>query len=168
MATETVYFNGIPYRRYPQSSSRDARLYFRRSAYKKFGGKTGFLHRDVWEYYKGLIPDGYEIHHAKGYDDNSIEALELLTPREHATRHKWGVSSERMAEIRLLAAKWHRSPEGLEWHKEHGRESWVDRKWFTRFCTMCGKQYQTAFPDRSKYCHLNCRAKAVRLRRKRQ
>ena len=90
--SETIYFRGIPYRRYPESKNRTHRLYFQRSAYKEFGGKTGFLHREVWEFYNGKIPKGLEIHHIDGdTTNNKISNLELLTHYQHAKKHNWGI-----------------------------------------------------------------------------
>src|SRR3990167_10853669 len=116
--SETIYFNGIPYRRYPDSQKRSERLYFRRSAYKKFGGKTGYLHREVWEFHRGSIPEGYTVHHKNGYNDNSIESLELVTGKEHAKRHNWGKYEGHEAfleSIRPLTKEWHSSDAGRKW-----------------------------------------------------
>jgi hypothetical protein len=66
--------------------------------------------------------------------------------------------------IRPLAAAWHSSPEGLAWHREHGRRDWSefqDRDFVTRNCDRCGTEYATPFPDRSRFCSGNC-SRAVR------
>lgn len=46
------------------------------------------LHREVWEYYKGSIPDGFEIHH-KDFNrlNNDISNLECLSKKDHCLRH---------------------------------------------------------------------------------
>src|SRR3990167_5023235 len=146
---ETVYFNGVPYRRYPNSTKRSERVYFRRSAYKKFGGQTGYLHRDVWEYHKGKIPKGYTIHHKNGYNNNTIADFELVTHKKHAQRHDWGNGKgqhEHLARIRSLTKQWHASKAGREWHSKHGKSTWKDRVSVSAVCTQCGGEYDTYFP----------------------
>ena len=44
------------------------------------GGETIFVHRLVWMYVYGEIPDGYDINHKNGdKSDNRIDNLELMT-----------------------------------------------------------------------------------------
>ena len=46
------------------------------------------MHRYVWEYYFGEIPDGYDIHHInENRSDNRIENLECLSKSEHTRRY---------------------------------------------------------------------------------
>src|SRR3990167_7896753 len=46
------------------------------------------MHRYVWEYYNGPIPESYEIHH-KDFNkwNNEIENLELITKSEHTKKY---------------------------------------------------------------------------------
>ena len=47
------------------------------------------LHRFIWQYVNGEIPDGYEIHHRDlNHDNNDISNLQLLTTEEHKQLHK--------------------------------------------------------------------------------
>ena len=58
--------------------------------YIKFswGGTPWFVHRLVWVWHHGYLPDGMEIHHKNECKtDNRIENLELLTPAEHRAAH---------------------------------------------------------------------------------
>ena len=51
------------------------------------GGK--YLHRVVWSYYHGEIPDGYEIHHVDGNPaNNNVENLQCISPKEHKEKHR--------------------------------------------------------------------------------
>jgi hypothetical protein len=46
------------------------------------------LHRYVWEYYNGKIPDNCDIHHIDEDKSNcSIDNLELLTKSDHTKKH---------------------------------------------------------------------------------
>lgn len=50
------------------------------------GGRKRIIrnHRAIWEAVHGEIPDGLEINHINGVkDDNRIENLELVTPKEN-------------------------------------------------------------------------------------
>lgn len=48
-----------------------------------------FIHRDVWQYYHGDIPEGdYDVHHIdQNPANNDISNLQLLTGKEHAELH---------------------------------------------------------------------------------
>lgn len=48
-----------------------------------------YMHRYVWEYYNGKIPEGYDVHHENfNKEDNRIENLQLLTKEEHIAVHR--------------------------------------------------------------------------------
>jgi len=50
--------------------------------------KRSLLHRDVWEFHNGPIPDGSDIHHInENRTDNSIENLECLPKSEHTRKY---------------------------------------------------------------------------------
>lgn len=47
-------------------------------------GKRNLMHRDVWEYYNGIIPDKCDIHHIdEDKKNNDISNLECLSKSEH-------------------------------------------------------------------------------------
>ena len=133
---ESVVFNGITYRRYPDSQNPAHRRYY------KPGGqwiKQGVqaLHQEVWKYHYGAIPDGCHIHHKDGdVSNNDIANLECIEPDDHWVEHSearsaHGKSPEQLAHlerIRPLAATWHGSPEGLAWHKQHALKQKFGRK----------------------------------------
>ena len=56
------------------------------------------------------------------------------------------------------AKEWHSSEEGKKWHSKHGEYTWRNRKRYTKECKNCGKEYETPFPKRSKFCHNNCKS----------
>lgn len=51
---------------------------------KGFKAKSYYVHRLVWEAFRGPIPDGKEIHHKDGNRrNNSLSNLQLVTKKEH-------------------------------------------------------------------------------------
>lgn len=156
--------------------------------YQKFDGKkfykvnsgTGYykgtggiwMHRYVYAYYNGEIPEGYHVHHIDGNpDNNDISNLELLSMHDHLSQHMTEKRKECARQnldekARPKACEWHKSEAGKEWHKKHfedcSRE--VLFKPATEICKICGKEYQTVSSQigKSKYCSNNCRAAARR------
>ena len=152
---------------------------FNSKEYKLYPGERYFsrgnkrLHRVVWEYHNGKIPKGYEIHHKdENTHNNNIDNLNLV----HKKLHQRYTSKKRVKENpewfidwnkkgRDAAAEWHKTEEGIEQLKEASRISWLKKVYHKKNCEVCGKEYETPFPTRSKYCHQNCRAKALRQRK---
>jgi hypothetical protein len=54
-------------------------------------GERRLIHREMWEFYNGKIPDNHDIHH-KDFNkhNNVIENLELIAKDEHARRYSSG------------------------------------------------------------------------------
>ena len=136
--------------------------------------KTGreWQHRRVWREAHGPIPRGFVVHHKDGNGfNNDLSNLELMQKSKHARMHaKARVASGSLKppspKALLKAAEWHRSPQGLMWHSENGKKEWLDRKLHDRVCQQCGAQFMTPWPTRAKFCHANCKAKALRRRRR--
>jgi len=132
------------------------------------------LHRVVWEHHNGKVPKGYHVHHVDGDTfNNEISNLNLVRGTLHLRhtakkRFKEDVEFAKLFhEKGIEAAKvWHRSEEGREWHKKHGKECWINREYKTYICQQCGSEYTTRHAGVSKFCHNNCKAKALRARRK--
>ena len=129
MQTKKIIFNGRAYYRWPGQRY-----------YKSHKGCRipEWLHRKVWEFYNGPIPEGYEVHHIDGdTDNNDIENLALLTESEHYAKHYESRSKNVISDSkRKRAAEWHRSEAGHRWHTRNSIE-------IIRFCPMCGKIYKT-------------------------
>ena len=51
-------------------------------------GERSFMHRDIWVYHNGPIPDNYDIHHInEDKTDNRIENLNIMPKAEHTRLH---------------------------------------------------------------------------------
>jgi hypothetical protein len=56
--------------------------------YARTDGDRTLLHRDMWEHYKGAIPDGWDVHHKdENKTHNSLENFECLLKSEHTKLH---------------------------------------------------------------------------------
>ena len=134
--------------------------------YRETGNFKNLMHRYVWEFYNGKIPDGYEIHHKDGdHANNTIENLQCLSKVEHQKLHSENLSEEKrewyrknLAEnARPKASEWHRSDEGREWHKEqYERTKEALHKKVEKTCVNCGKVFLGH--STSKYCSNACKS----------
>jgi len=126
---ETVEWNGVVFRRYPDSQRANHRRYFSPGGGDRARG-VGALHQEVWKHHFGPIPKGYHVHHRnEDLTDNRPENLELVSAERHLRDHQRELTAfgrspagrAHLDRIRPLAAAWHRSPEGRAWHREHAR-----------------------------------------------
>lgn len=162
LVVEAVQFNGITFRRYPESPRRSDRVYFKCQS-KLFKQGIRYLHREIWKSHNGPIPDGFHIHHKDGNTlNNSIENLEMLTRMAHLSGHWTDEKRERArnnaAKIRPLTKAWHASPEGREWHKQHAVNSILKSmkpKWVK--CIYCEVVFLSKRAYGAKYCNPACR-----------
>lgn len=168
MSTENQVFNGIKF--YKRSDN----LYWYSTTRVK--GKRVYMHKYVWEYYNYPIPKGHEIHHIDlNRDNNDINNLKLLSTKEHKQIHneinkkneeiikKWRGNLE-LAKIK--AKEWHKSEAGKEWHRKHAIDMGFGKlDYGERECMVCGKKYN-AKRKCQKYCCNNCRATALRQRKR--
>lgn len=167
VVVEEVVFNGYKYRRYPESPNPAHRRYFGRAGHR--------LHRDVWEFHHGPIPDGMHIHHIDGDTaNNDISNLECVPESEHRGHHAAAPRSEKqmahLESIRDKAAEWHRSEEGRAWHREHAKKSlaktWGAPRQFPELrlqCHWCGSQMVGKI-SRKKFCGSACQTAESKFR----
>lgn len=131
------------------------------------------LHRIVWSEVFGPIPEGHHIHHRDGNPANNEPSnLQCLPAARHLSEH--GDTSaangrKSIEKARAAAAVWHGSDEGRKWHSEHYAKhiSPLHKKTLSKECVVCGKEYAVSKIrySQSKYCHANCKARALRKRR---
>lgn len=160
---EIVEFNGIRFYRYPNAKRLEHQRYYSpHIAHTKKGVQA--LHQEVWKSVHGPIPPGHHIHHKdEDFDHNTIDNLECLTPEEHNRLHgakKTESQKAQWAAVQAKAAAWHGSPEGLDWHSEHGRIVARQLQLTPRECecTECHKKYLSASQRKdNKFCSPLCR-----------
>lgn len=162
---DEVTYNGITYRRYPDSENRPDRKYYRPSANHIEDGVEA-LHREVYKNEVGDIPDGCVVHHKDGDPTNNDPSnLEAIPPEEHAKRHDWGGDAPPEKAIEK-AKEWHKSEEGREWHALHFEESLAQAFDETaKTCEYCGDGFtDESAQDAGKYCSNKCKSAARRER----
>ena len=125
------------------------------------------MHRYVWEFYKGKIPVGYEIHH-KGHNkaNNDIANLEIMPKGKHSSIHYTEMvnadperTKDNLDRIRPMTTEWHRSEEGRQWHKEHYEKTKGNLYRVHSFiCKQCGTPFESS-QVKSRFCSNACKAK---------
>lgn len=133
--------------------------------YRNAQSKPHSLHRAVWEYYNGKIPDGLAIDHIdRNADNNQIENLRLVTYSENnknVSDHEKQRRRLHAAKIREKAKEWHASEKGKEWHASHGKTAYRDRKPIEKLCAHCGKKFITKdYAPNHRFCSANCKMRA--------
>jgi len=162
--SEIIEFNGIIFRRYPESENPTHRKYYTcNSNYYKKGIRN--LHREIWKSHHGDIPKGYHIHHKDGNTfNNDISNLQSLSCREH---HKFSKKMDEismhkhLAKIRPLAIQWHKSKKGKIWHKQHAVDIQKNLKYKDRNCVLCGKLFKYKYST-ARFCSNACFQKFTR------
>lgn len=128
------------------------------------------LHIDVWKFYNGNPPAGYDIHHnAKKIDGtfdknkNNIEDLLLLTKSEHSTLH---LNNRPLIEYRCVnCGKIFKSkaPNAKfcclhcrSTYQRHSENNLVEKE-----CVFCGKKFMTNKSRPTLTCSKECRYKQI-------
>src|SRR6478609_5108044 len=117
-----------------------------------FRSPRWWLHRRVWEAAHGPIPPGHHVHH-KDHDkaNNALANLEVIEGKEHRRRHQSSpeyrekmrvLMTAKLDTILPLAAEWHGSPEGREWHSANAKGVWRRRKARSWNCQHCGTPFE--------------------------
>lgn len=172
MEKKIVEFNGEIYER-----SEKGKYYFKHTTKNEERKKAIQLHRAVWTYYNGEIPKGYHIHHVDGdIDNNDISNLVCLSSKEHLSLHgKKNLRNEEYKEKikkvldsgREKAKEWHKSEEGIKWHREHAKKCNFGNNFReTRVCEYCGKKF-IAKTNLAKCCGKQCSTKNTEFKKER-
>lgn len=125
------------------------------------------LHRAVYEYYNGAIPDGYQVHHIDhDKSNNEPENLIALTKEDHSRLHGMELTDEQREarrdnltqNARPAASEWHRSEVGRAWHLEHyERMKDALHVRIVLACENCGKDFE-GVPNASRFCSNACKS----------
>lgn len=165
--SEVVIYKGIKFRRYPDSKRWPDRSYFTPGIGDKQKGVRR-LHEEIWQdHNQRKIPPGYHVHHLDHDPLNNDPAnLGCIPHSTHSKHHsnspeqqafrespEW---QDHLASIRPLAAQWHSSPEGREWHRQHGIRVAANMKDKAGVCEQCGNAFLSKRPER--FCSNACKS----------
>lgn len=164
LMVETRTFRGVTFRRYPDAPGWSERAYFTPAQHARERG-VGRLHEEVWKAAHGPIPPGHDIHHANfDHDDNRLVNLVCLPSGRHQALHVEhrrtnGLFPTPTPYARAKAAEWHRSPEGLEWHRQHAENIGLGRGEERELaCEQCGEAFTTnASHNQARFCSNRCK-----------
>lgn len=135
--------------------------------YFQHGNKR--LHLAVYEYFNGVIPKGYHVHHKDdNKHNNDISNLGLMTAHDHISKHMQSIDKEVLKQRFIdsaipKAAEWHHSEEGKQWHSEQAKKVWLNRVKNKLTCQYCGKEFES-YNKTAKFCSNNCKCTSYRKR----
>lgn len=162
-APEVVVFNGVRYRR--MGGHRN--YYLSQSASNAGRKNPKGLHVAIWEFHSGLsVPKGWEVNHIDGDVFNfEFSNLECLPEGVHRALPKRVTEKSlgHLEAIRPLAASWHKSREGREWHRQNARKLHAAGKYKNkvvsikgqRRCIWCGDAFEFR-TSRRLFCSTKC------------
>lgn len=136
--------------------------------YREKGVFTNLMHRYVWAFYNGDIPEDCDIHHKDGDpSNNNIENLECLPKTAHKRLHADTLSEDKrewyrvnlQEKARPKAIEWHKSEEGRAWHKELiTKQHKLGVFKHELICTNCGKSYVGEKHHENNFCSNACKS----------
>lgn len=127
------------------------------------------MHRAVYTYYYGEIPEGYEIHHVnENKADNDISNLAMLTKSEHSKIH-----NQTAQPVNVKCGYCGKLFQVSKIHKKQARfcsyscSAKYKRGHFPilKKCQNCNKEFFTTYPLK-KFCSAECRDKTISNNRK--
>lgn len=143
----------------------DGQPYYR--AWNSDLGRPDYLHRIIWEDHNGPIPAGFDVHHVdEDPENNAPYNLEALSREGHKLLHWESLTDEQKAAVRRnltenaapAAAKWHRSPEGRNWHREKATRELPNRVHLLD-CEGCGRSVtRVGVVQKGRFCSNACKA----------
>lgn len=126
------------------------------------------LHRAVYEYYYGAIPDGYHVHHidhdkTNNKPENLCAMPEVIHHELHAKEQTEEERERKKASfIRnavAAASAWHKSEEGRAWHLKHYEQmkgAMHAKTWMT--CKQCEKGFYGVANGQTRFCSKACKS----------
>lgn len=157
--TKIAYFNGYRF-------TKDDKTGYYLGA-SKIDGKRHRLHRYIWEYYNGEIPEGYDIHHIDhNKDNNELKNLELISRSKHSKLHNKELTEEQKQKrkenminnVIPKAIEWHKSAEAKQFHRKQYLKSLAIREKEKYICENCGMEYEAYKNRKNKFCSNKCKS----------
>ena len=111
------------------------------------------IHRDIWEYYFGEIPEGYVVHHKDfNPENNSVENLQIMGRDEHMKFHN---KNRRRIENTCVVCgkKFLVAQKTTQICSEYCRTHAVKYK---KTCVVCGKEFVAAKWAKTVTCSGTC------------
>ena len=139
---------------------------YRKKSDKHFGNGLQ-IHRVVYAYYYGKIPEGYVVHRVdENPANNSIKNLKLLSVSEHGKLHNFPHIVQK-----FICAYCGKEYEAVANNNQQNGNKFCSPKCCQYFhnrlpatfknCVVCGKKFQTTAKGIKKYCSEQCRRKAA-------
>lgn len=146
---------------------------------KRKDDKKRYLHRDVWQYYNGEIPEGCVVHHKdSNTENNNIDNLQMLTTKEHdllhgeLTRKKckedvdfYNMKLNCIDIANIEVKKWHKTEAGKLCHSKQMKKRWENKQPNKYICTQCKIEYLTCHDyskNKNTFCSHLCAEKWLR------
>lgn len=165
LSDSQVAFNGVKF-------TKDNRTGYYLSTIAIEDGRRTRLHRYIWQYYNGPIPEGYDIHHKdRDKGNNNVDNLTIMRGNKHKQMHSIEAKNtpewlEIWEGIRQKGSDAHKRTEERLKQSQRSKEQWAKRKKDVKpsviKCVICGGRKETYYPDRTMYCSKNCKAKGFR------
>lgn len=165
---EDITWNGQTYRRHPDHEDRNRRVYYMATT-----APREYLHRALYMYHHGAIPDAWHVHH-KDHDplNNDPTNLEAISPAAHAehhsTRHPEVIKTCAGCSVEFVGnrpwAKWCSPACKERTRRQLGLVKPRERKGpfrEARACEHCGLAYEARRPW-ARFCTPACKQRAMR------
>ena len=127
--------------------------------------KRTSIHRAVYRYYRGEIPDGYIIHHIDGNPtNNDISNLQCLTNSEHRKIHHLMMPAKNSVCINCGKKFLYRSVGvsarfcSAKCREIYDVKERASGRYETRTCEICGKDFRTRKRNSATTCSSKCAA----------
>ncbi len=151
----TVIFNGLTFRRNQKSKRKVDREYYAHTGSRVTGHRTLRLHREIWRFYNGEIPEGMAVHHIDGDPfNNNVNNLQLMQKIKHLNMHgdEWIKTEKCRDTCRKNAVR------RLQEDREHTFLKKTEKK---HLCINCGKEFIKVTTPSSQnsvlYCSEKCK-----------
>lgn len=126
------------------------------------------IHRAIWRYYYGEIPDGYQIHHVDGNPaNNDIENLQALTAQAHQAIHS-PLRHDHRPQASFICTECGKTYSAIDCGRNKFCSPQCRNKYRqkhdldNRVCPQCGKEFETYKANSARFCSHACSMDAKR------